>query len=248
MTDPTIDNAKQVARRLVWEVLERHRAAPPGVHGHIPAFVGADRAAARLTGLPGWQAATVVKSNPDRAQLPVRVQALQAGKLLYMAVPKLASAKPFYLLDPATLTAPFQTAATSAGAPDTAELVGLDDMQPVELIICGSVAVNRRGVRIGKGAGYADIEVALLTEAGLIGPDTMIVTTVHQLQVLDEELPETAHDFSIDVIVTPDEVINCGPPRRPHGVLSDHLGPEQIRDIPAVSSYHRARDERPRPM
>ena len=87
----------------------------------------------------------------------------------------------------------------------------------------------------------SDIEVALLTEAGLIGPDTMIVTTVHQLQVLDDELPETAHDFSVDVIVTPDEVITCGPPRRPRGVLPDHLGREQVRDIPAMSSYHRNR-------
>jgi 5-formyltetrahydrofolate cyclo-ligase len=158
-----------------------------------------------------------------------------------MAVPKLASAKPFYLPDPATLTTPFGSAATSAGAPGAAELVELDDMRPVDLIVCGSVAVTRRGVRIGKGAGYSDIEVALLTEAGLIGSDTMIVTTVHQLQVLDDELPETAHDFSVDLIVTPDEVITCGPPRRPRGVLPDHLGREQVRDIPAVSNYRRNR-------
>jgi 5-formyltetrahydrofolate cyclo-ligase len=129
MTDPDVDNAKQAARRQVWDLLERDGAAPPGVHGHIPAFVGADQAAARLAELPAWRAASVVKSNPDRAQLPVRVRALQSGKLLYMAVPKLASAKPFYLLDPATLTAPLETAATSTGAPNAAELVGLDDMR-----------------------------------------------------------------------------------------------------------------------
>jgi 5-formyltetrahydrofolate cyclo-ligase len=241
MTDPDIDKAKRDARRRVWDLLERDGAAPPGVHGHIPAFVGADQAAVRLAELPAWQAATVVKSNPDRAQLRVRVHALEAGKLLYMAVPKLASAKPFYLLHPSTLTTPFATAATAAGAADAAELVGLEDMQPVGLIVCGSVAVNRRGVRVGKGAGYSDIEVALLTEAGLIDPDTVIVTTVHQLQVIDEELPETAHDFSVDVIVTPDEVITCGPARRPPGVLSDRLGPAQARDIPAVASYYRNR-------
>lgn len=191
--------------------------------------------------LPVWRAATVVKANPDRAQLPVRVEALRAGKLLYMAVPKLASAKPFYLLDPTTLTVPIDTAATSEGARGAAELVGLDYMERVGLIVCGSVAVNRRGVRVGKGAGYSDIEVALLTEAELIGPETTIVTTVHQLQVLDEELPATEHDFSVDVIVTPDEVITCGPPRRPRSVLPEHLGHEQVRDIPAVGTYHRRR-------
>jgi len=85
-------------------------------------------------------------------------------------------------------------------------------MRPVDLVVCGSVAVNRDGVRIGKGAGYSDIEVAILCEAGLIGPQTTIVTTVHSLQVVEGPLPETEHDFGVDVIVTPEEIIEC--PRR----------------------------------
>lgn len=52
------------------------------------------------------------------------------------------------------------------------------------MVVCGSVAVNRRGTRLGKGAGYSDIEVALLQEAGLIGPSTVIMTTVHPPQVV----------------------------------------------------------------
>lgn len=43
--------------------------------------------------------------------------------------------------------------------------------------MCGSVAVDRQGARLGKGAGHSDIEVALLKEAGLIGPWTTIATT-----------------------------------------------------------------------
>ena len=103
-------------------------------------------------------------------------------------------------------------------------------------MICGSVAVNRQGVRLGKGAGYSDIEIALLHEAGLIGPETVIVTTVHSLQVLDEPLPETEHDFSVDLIVTPDEVIPCGPPRRPTGLIWEHLSPEKIAAIPVLAA------------
>src|SRR6266487_6305094 len=120
------------------------------------------------------------------------------------------------------------------GAANTAATVGLDEMRPVDLIVCGSVVVNRNGVRVGKGAGYCDIEVALLTEAGLIRPDTAIVTTVHQLQVVDDGLPETEHDFSVDVIVTPDEVIECGPPRRPIGIIAEHLTAENVREIPVL--------------
>lgn len=232
-----IDRAKQETRDRVWARLEREAAAPPGVAGHIPNFVGAEQAAARLAELEAWRTAKVIKSNPDKGQLPVRLRALQEDKLLYMAVPRLATPKPFYLLDPATLTTPFETAATSTGAAGAAQMIGVDEMRPVDLIVCGSVAVDRRGVRVGKGAGYSDIEVALLTEAGLMRPETVIVTTVHRLQVVDDELPETEHDFSVDLIVTPDEVIQCGPPRRPSGVVLEHLSTEKVKEIPALAVY-----------
>lgn len=231
-----IDRAKQAIRQRVWDALERERAAPTGVHGRIPAFFGAEAAADRLAELPAWQAARIIKAVPDKAQLPVRVRALTEGKLVYMAVPKLAEALPFYLLDPVTLTVPPTEAASSKVAATVARKIGVDEMQPVDLIICGSVAVNRQGVRLGKGAGYSDIEVALLQEAGLIGPKTTIVTTVHSLQVVDDELPETKHDFSIDLIVTPEQVIECRPPRRPQGLYWDSLSREKIEAIPVLAA------------
>jgi 5-formyltetrahydrofolate cyclo-ligase family len=64
------------------------------------------------------------------------------------------------------------------------------------------VAVNRQGARIGKGGGFSDLEVAFLVEAGVIRPDTILATTVHALQVVDEPLPETSHDLRVDLIVT----------------------------------------------
>jgi 5-formyltetrahydrofolate cyclo-ligase len=226
--------AKQAVRERVWDLLERSGAAPAGVHGHIPDFVGAEEAAARLAELDAWKAARVIKSNPDRAQLPVRLRALREGKLVYMAVPRLATLKPFYLLEPAQLEGRFEEAATSGGAAGLAPTVGVDEMRPIDLIICGSVAVNRRGVRVGKGAGYADIEVALLTEAGLVGPDATIATTVHTLQIVDENLPETEHDFSLDRIVTPTELVRCGAPRRPLRLFKDRLADSQIQAIPVL--------------
>jgi hypothetical protein len=108
-----------------------------------------------------------------------------------MAVPRLADALPFFLLDPASLTVPPEEAASSHVAEIVARKVGVEEMQPVDLVICGSVAVNRLGVRLGKGAGYSDLELALLQEAGLLRPETTIVTTVDPLQVVEEALPET---------------------------------------------------------
>ena len=44
-----------------------------------------------------------------------------------------------------------------------------------------------------------------------------------RVQVVDDELPETEHDFSVDLIVTPDDMIRCTPPRRPSGIVLSHL-------------------------
>ncbi|MET8277409.1 5-formyltetrahydrofolate cyclo-ligase [Micromonospora sp. NPDC005174] len=234
MTD--IDRAKQAVRQQVWDLLERDGAAPPGVHGHIPDFVGKEEAAARLADCDVWKQAQVIKCNPDRAQFPVRIRALQDGKLLYMAVPKLATPKPFYLLDPALLTAPIETAVTSTGAPQVAPTVGPDDMLPVDLIVCGSVAVSSRGgVRLGKGAGYSDLEIALLIDAGLVTTDTAIATTIHQIQLLEFELPHTDHDFSIDLAITPTQVVACEAGRaRPSGIIKSSLRQGQIDSIPIL--------------
>jgi len=229
-----IGQAKQAIRERVWAVLEREGAAPFGVRGRIPAFVTAERAAERLAELPVWQQARVVKAVPDKAQQPVRARALQAGKLLYMAVPKLAGQQPFVRIAPARLTVPIELAAANKTALQAGKSISVEDMQPIDLVVCGSVAVNRRGVRLGKGAGYSDIEVALLAEAGLLSERTTIVTTVHDLQVVNDDLPEAGHDFSVDLIVTPTQVISCGPPRRPTGLDWSLLTSAQIAAMPAL--------------
>jgi len=221
-----IDEAKQAIRRRVWDLLVAEYVVERGVHGYIPAFVGAEAAADRLAGLAEWQAARVVKAVPDRAQQPVRERALRDGKLLYVAVPKLAAELPFFVVDPAGLAAAPAEAAAREHAARHARKVA----------VCGSVAVNRRGSRLGKGAGYSDIAVALLQEAGRIGPSTVIVTTVHPLQVVDDVMPETEHDFSVDLIVTPDEVIECEPPRRPTGLYWNNLTAAKIAAIPVLAA------------
>lgn len=181
-----------------------------------------------------WRAAHVVKVVPDRAQYPVRLRVLRAGKLLYMAVPRLAEARPFYCLDPRTLEVQPEDAADREIASRIAPTVSIDAMRPVDLIVCGSVAVNKNGARLGKGAGYSDIEMALLAEAGLLNDQTTIATTIHELQLIDDELPEEEHDFHVDLIVTPERVIRCAPARRPTGLDWKRLTQEQITAIPVL--------------
>jgi 5-formyltetrahydrofolate cyclo-ligase len=221
----SVEAAKQAVRERVWALLERERAARfPGARGRIPNFVGAEAAAARLAELPEWQSARVVKANPDAPQLPVRRRALTAGKRVYMAVPKLREERPFVLLGrDATIKD-----AMREGLP-----ADVEELEHVDLIVSGTVAVNRDGVRVGKGGGYSDLEFGLLVEAGAVDAETVIATTVHPLQVLDEALPETEHDFRVDRIVTPEEVFE-GRVKRPPGILWDHLDEEKIAAVPAL--------------
>ena len=229
--------AKQAVRDRIWALLERERAARfPGAEGRIPNFAGAPAAAARLASLPPWRAARVVKANPDAPQLPVRARALAEGKLLYMAVPRLTDERPFILLDPGRLDLPPRRAASISGAARAGRRIGVAELRPVDLVVCGSVAVNREGARVGKGGGFSDLEFALLVEAGLIGPETVVATTVHPLQVLEEALPETAHDFRLDLIVAGEEVIACRRSRRPPGILWEHLDAAKIAAIPALAA------------
>ncbi|MEU8860931.1 5-formyltetrahydrofolate cyclo-ligase [Streptomyces umbrinus] len=231
-----IDQAKEAVRDQVWRLLECEGAVPEGSYGKIPGFYGAEATAERLADLGVWKQARTVKANPDWAQLPVRIRALKDGKLLYMAVPRMASLQPFFLLDPETLKLPAEQAAEKKGAAQVARRVGVEEMRPIDVVICGSVAVSRSGARIGKGAGYSDLEVALLIEAGLVTDETVIVAPVHQLQVINEKIPETEHDFSVDLIVTPDEVIECPNRRRPRGLVWNDLTAEKIAAIPALTA------------
>jgi 5-formyltetrahydrofolate cyclo-ligase len=75
----------------------------------------------------------------------------------YIAVPKLADERAFYLLDPASLTLPPAEAATMRAAADHAPRLAVEELRPIDLVVCGSVAVNHHGDRIGKGAGYPDL-------------------------------------------------------------------------------------------
>lgn len=227
---------KQAIRERVWRRIDSDATLrrPPGAQGRIPNFAGAEAAAEQLIQSPEWQAARVIKCNPDTPQHALRRAAVEAGKRLYMAVPKLTLETPFYELERSRLEVPAAEAVTIAGAHAHGSLVRLEDVQPIDLIVCGSVAVNRDGVRIGKGGGYADLEFALLAELGLVNEATVIATTVHDVQLIDGDLPETSHDFRVDRIATPTRLYVCPRGERPRGIVWEDLGPEKIAAIPLL--------------
>ena len=52
------------------------------------------------------------------------------------------------------------------------------------------------------------------------------MTTVHELQLLDEPLPHAGHDCTVDYILTPERVIACSRRYRPAGVVWGRVTPE----------------------
>jgi 5-formyltetrahydrofolate cyclo-ligase len=184
---PYVLAAKAALREYVWAAMRAERVARfPGAEGRIPNFAGAEAAAERLRAMPQWRAARTLKANPDSAQLPVRQRALEDGKTVYMAVPRLA-----------------------------------------------------------KGGGFADLEFALASAAGLIGPQTVCVTTVHEIQIQPAgEIPLTAHDVPVDFVITPERVIDCRDRQRARpsvGVDWDDLTEEKIAAIPLLTALRQQR-------
>lgn len=228
---------KSDLRQRVWTRLQTEGVAafpfPPV--GRIANFQGAREAAEALATLDVWEEARIVKTNPDSPQKWARQRALLEGKVLYMAVPRLRQAECFLELNPGRLLRPKEAAtikgAFAHGMPRRPERV-----KPVDLILTGSVAVDRTGGRVGKGGGYADLEYALGREFGFVRAETPVVTTVHPLQILDESVPMERHDVSLDYVATA-EAVRPSHERRPQptGLLWDLLPAEKIAAIPALA-------------
>lgn len=198
--------------------------------------MGAEDAARRLAGTEEWEAAKILKCNPDSPQLPVRKLALEEGKVVYMAVPKLADPDPFWRLDPDELTVKPHEASSIKGAARHGRPVAIEDMEKIDLVVCGCVAVERSGARLGKGGGYSDLEFAIAIEAGLIDSTSVIATTVHSSQILEDgTIPVTDHDFPLDLIVTPNEVVRTETNlSRPVGIIEEQLDASKRESIPAL--------------
>jgi 5-formyltetrahydrofolate cyclo-ligase len=217
---------------------------PLPIDGRIPNFAGAGEAAARLAGLPEWQTARVLKCNPDAPQRAVRLRALREGKHVYVAVPRLTQARCFLHLDPRRLGRGPVAASTIKGAADLGVPVAPWALPHVDLVVAGSVAVTRRGARVGKGGGYSDLEFALARDVGAIDQRTTIVTTVHDLQVVAGSIPMTTHDVPVDVIVTPTRVIRADRSLpRPRHIEWRALSPQQLDAMPPLKQQRRRLDD-----
>jgi len=226
---------KQRIREHVWRLLEERGVArfPKPIYGRIPNFVGAEKAAKRILELPEYRRARVVKVSPDSPQKFIRYRCLLDDKILVTPTPRLKEG--FLLLDPSRIPRKFyDRASTIRGAFIYGRKVSPEDLPEIDLIVTGSVAVTRGGLRLGKGGGYSELEYAILLEYGRIDRSIPIMTNVHDLQIL-EKLPRDPYDLTLDVIATPTRLIRIEDRgERPDGIIWSMLSEEKIKEVPIL--------------
>jgi 5-formyltetrahydrofolate cyclo-ligase len=234
------DPHKDLVRHRVWDKLEAADVAVGPAWSMIPNFVGADIAAWRLAQAPEWERAETIKTNPDQAQMPIRLRALYEGKVVFAPVPYLTSEFPYLRIDPLKMKEKgisFELAATAQGFVEHGDRIGFEEVSKLDFCVVGSVAVTRDGARTGKGAGFADLETAILRELGKIGDRTPMATTVHSLQLVDaDSVVMRAHDSPLDYVATELELITTGNSQpRPAGVQWERVQPDQYESIPFLT-------------
>jgi len=247
-TRDEVKRIKNAIRDRVWRILEEKGVAlfPKPIKGRIPNFIGAKDAAMKLASLDIWRKSRIIKINPDSPQKWVRLKALLDGKIVIMATPRIRQG--FILLDPKAIPKPlYERASSIRGAFQLGRIVGvkeLKELDGIDLIVTGSVAVDREGNRLGKGEGYAELEYAILRELGLVDESTPIATTVHDLQIVDY-IPSMPYDLKVDVICTPTRIIRVNRRGgRPPGILWEYITQEKIREIPILRELWEARSMR----
>lgn len=198
-----VKTAKQLLREKIWNKLEAENIAvfPRPCYGRIPNFVDSDKAAEKVRLLKEWKDSKVIFVNPDYAQQKIRENALLDGKILVMASPGLKSG--YIVVNPKDVKGVERFASTIKGAFKFGKTASAQEFPRPDLIVEGSVAVDKQGHRLGKGRGYGDREISVLKwRFGLIPT----VTTVHDIQIVDT-VPFDEKDERVSIIATPTKII-----------------------------------------
>ena len=206
----SLKEEKESIRKSIYDKLfnEGQSLRPNGDYGKIPDFKGKDIAAELLASTDEWKESKTIFCSPDAAQIPVRYLALKDNKNLIMASPNLEHG--YLYLEGNRLNGKESEASTKEGAFEYCSRFfdfGGDSFDiNIDLVVEGSVGVDRLGNRIGKGKGFADREIEDLFNKDLISENTPLITTIHPFQLV-EHIPMEIHDRKLNMIVTTREII-----------------------------------------
>lgn len=232
------ENTKEGIRVRIWNHLEKNDLVnfPRPVHHRIPNFKDAEIAADKVKTMEPFEKARTIKINPDKPQQQARFSTLEAGKRLLVPTPRLRQGLFNKITPPEDADKEIlRVCSTAQGVKEYSAPISLDDEVTVDLVIVGSVAVSKKGYRIGKGEGFADLEWAMMSCMKAVDNNTLIVTTVHDDQIVDipDELVQE-HDISVDIIVTPTQVIQCPKRDKPTGIIWSKLTRDKLQQVPIL--------------
>jgi 5-formyltetrahydrofolate cyclo-ligase len=199
--------SKQSIREWMWEKMTQMQIArfPLPCYGRIPNFTGVEAASKQILKLPEFNKAKYIFSAPDFVLHSFREIVLQNRKDLIVATPHIQA----FLILKDIPQEMISKAVTIKEMYRYGTEVKLNQIARIIDIFCqGSVALDRQGNRLGKGKGYGDQEFNLLQSAGLINNQTVVLTIIHDIQVLDDfSYLMESRDVKVQIILTPKGVI-----------------------------------------
>lgn len=239
-TTEHIEPTKRSLRVQTWKKLQENKYGVGfnRIFNRIPDFVNSDKAALMLAETDEFKNAKNIKIMIDRALHVAKFQALLANKNLYL--PGTRDSKALYLKVDVPPNATDEQKKEILNVQDVQNHrteISLDTKVKLDMVVIGSVVVSRDGYRVGRGNGFNDLDIGLLTETGSLTPETIIVTLVHDAQVI-EELPTKLfqkYDTPVDLIVTATEVIRVDKRLpRPTGIFWELLSERRLKIIPVL--------------
>ncbi|XP_022162747.1 uncharacterized protein LOC111028416 isoform X2 [Myzus persicae] len=236
--------SKKDIRQKVWEFMEENSLVifPKPCFNRIPNFKGCNNVSLLLEKLEEFKKAKTVQVTPDKAQETARFLTLNWGKRLLVPLLRLKEG----LLQNVSL--PFaepsakmlRSASTQKGLRKWGnKLITLDQNNDVhiDMIILGSVAVDKKGRRIGIGNGFCDLEFVILSSLNMVTDNTVVVTIVHDVQVFDT-LPTDIfkpYDVPVDIIITSNEIIRVeNRLDRPKDVFWNYISKRRLLEMPPL--------------
>jgi 5-formyltetrahydrofolate cyclo-ligase len=241
-------HTKEVIRKRVW--FELQEVARPDSRFHwdfnefIPDFDGSQACTDRLGAASFYREAGCLLVTPDNSLAGFRERCLTDGKIL--VVPTYGLGRGFLQVH--------RRDVPPGQEPFAATLDGLDryarpypvlepggvDLPLPQALVSGASVLNREGVRLGQGPSYFDIEWLILAYLGAITPTTLVITAVHDCQVVDWPTEPLPYTLVTDLIITPTTTLDTrGRFPRPEPAALRHLPWGLIQRVPLLNEiYH----------
>ena len=143
----SVPSSKKEIRDKIWEYINKYELAnfPTPVTDRIPNFKGADIASEKIHQLKSFESAKVVRVNQDKPQEGVRYHTMKSQKDLLVQTPRQKNGLFYKIVPPTDSEEDLKKCATQQGVRYHREAITLENQVKIDVIICGSVAVSKKG-------------------------------------------------------------------------------------------------------